>query len=138
MFKSLVAAGVHVVPDQAVAKRDGAFRIFGAPLFFFAIALLLAGGYLVEEQLASPAASQSYALFAGAFFMATSITLLAELFHITNRRRKDAADLRSHVSRTDWRRTDVARASRHAARGVVHRSRLPYQRCYVDRVRVRA
>jgi hypothetical protein len=138
MLKSFVIPGVRVVPDKPVVKREGAFRIFAAPLFFFAIAMLLAGGYIVEEQLTSPAASQSYALFAGAFFMATSITLLAELFHIANRHRKDAPDLRSHVARTDWRKTDVARASRSAARGVSHRARLPYQRCYIDRVRVRA
>jgi hypothetical protein len=138
MFKSLVAPGVHAVPHKVVAKRDGAMRIFAAPVFFFAIAMLLGGGYIVEDQLTSPAASQSYALFAGAFFIATSITLLAEVFHLTNRHRKDAPDLRSHVARTDWRMTDVARASRNAARGAHHRSRLPYQRCYVDRVRVRA
>ncbi len=98
--------------DKPAAKREGAFRIFAAPVFFFAIALLLGGGYIVEDQFTSPAASQSYALFAGAFFIATSITLLAELFHLANRHRKDAPDLRSHVARTDWRKTDVARASR--------------------------
>jgi hypothetical protein len=138
MFKSLVVPGVRVVPDRAVAKRDGVMRIFAAPAFFFAIGLLLGGGYIVEDQLTSPAASQSYALFAGAFLIATSITLLAEVFHLTSRRRRDPPDLRSHIARTDWRKTDVARASRNAARGVHHRTRLPYQRCYVDRVRVRA
>ena len=138
MLKSLVVPGVQIFEDKRVAKREGAFRIFAAPLFFLVIALLLAGGYIVEDQFSSPAASQSYALFAGAFFIATSITLLAELFHIANRHRKDAKDLRSHVARTDWRRTDVARASRQAARGVSHRVRLPYHRGYVDRVRVRA
>jgi hypothetical protein len=138
MLKSLVVAGVHAVPEKAFARREGAVRIFAAPTFFFAIALLLGGGYIVADQFTSPAASQSYALFAGAFFMATSITLLAELFHLANKHRKDAPDLRSHVARTDWRRTDVARASRSAARGVSHRARLPYHRGYVDRVRVRA
>lgn len=138
MLKSLVVPGVRVVPGKAAAKREGAARIFAAPLFFFAIALLLGGGYIVEDQFASPAASQSYALFAGAFFIATSITLLVELFHTANRHRKDAPDLRSHVARADWRRTDVARASRNAARGVSHRTRLQYHRCYIDRVRVRA
>jgi hypothetical protein len=138
MFKSLVVPRVRVLPDKDVAKREGAASIFAAPLFFFAIALLLGGGYIVEDQFTSPAASQSYALFAGAFFIATSITLLAELFHLSHRHRKDAPDLRSHVARTDWRRTDVARASRNAARGVNHRARLQYHRCYIDRVRVRA
>jgi hypothetical protein len=137
MLKSLVVPGIRVVPEKCVAKRDGAFRIFAAPVFFFAIAMLLGGAFIVEDQLSSPAASQSYALFAGAFFIATSITLIAELFHIANRHRKDALDLRSHVARTDWRRTDVARASRQAARGVSHRTRLLYHRGYIDRVRVR-
>jgi hypothetical protein len=138
MFKSVVIPGMRMVSDKTAAKREGAFRVFAAPVFFFAIALLLGGGYIVADQFTSPAASQSYALFAGAFFMATSITLLAELFHLANKHRKDAPDLRSHVARTDWRRTDVARASRSAARGVSHRARLPYHRGYVDRVRVRA
>jgi hypothetical protein len=138
MLKSLIASGVRPTPGRVIAKREGAFRIFAAPLFFFAIALLLGGGYIVEDQLTSPATSQSYAVFAGAFFMATSITLLAEIFHLSNRHRKDATELRSHVASTDWRRTDVARAAPNAVRGVSHRARLPYQRCYVDRVRVRA
>jgi hypothetical protein len=138
MFKSVVIPGMRMVSDKTAAKREGAFRVFAAPAFFFAIALLLGGGYIVADQFTSPAASQSYALFAGAFFMATSITRLAELFHLANKHRKDAPDLRSHVARTDWRRTDVARASRSAARGVSHRARLPYHRGYVDRVRVRA
>src|SRR6202451_4831426 len=116
MLQSLVIPGVRVAAEKPVAKREGAFRIFAAPIFFFAIALLLGGGYIVEEQFSSPAASQSYALFAGAFFIATSITLIAELFHVANRHRKDAVDLRSHIARTDWRRTDVARASREGAR----------------------
>jgi hypothetical protein len=127
-----------LLPDKPAARREGAFRIFAAPVFFFAIAMLMGGGYIVADQFSNPAASQSYALFAGAFLMATSITLLAELFHLANRHRKDAPDLRSHVARTDWRKTDVARASRSAARGVSHRARLPYHRGYVDRVRVRA
>lgn len=138
MLKSLVVPHVRLLHDNSTAKREGVFSIFAAPTFFFAIAMLLGGGYIVEDQLTSPAASQSYALFAGAFFMATSITLLAELFHIANRHRKDAPDLRSHVARTDWRKTDVARASRNAARGVNPRVRLQYHRGYVDRVRVRS
>src|SRR5215475_7449516 len=138
MLKSLVVPGVRAVPDKRAAKREGAFRVFAGPVFFFAIAMLLGGGYIVEVQLASPAASQSYALFAGAFFIATSVTLMAELFHVANRHRRDAPDLRSHVARTDWRRTDVARAARQAARGVTHRARLPNHRGYIDRVRVRS
>ena len=138
MLKSLVVANVRVLPGKRITKHEGIFRVFAAPTFFFAIAMLLAGGYIVEDELTSPAESQSYALFAGAFFMATSITLLAELFHMANRHRNDAPDLRSHVARTDWRKTDVARASRNAARGVNPRVRLQYHRGYVDRVRVRA
>ena len=137
MLKSLVAPSVRMFSDTTAAKREGAARIFAAPMFFFAIALLLGGGYIVEDQLTSPAASQSYALFAGAFFVATSITLLAELFHLSKRFRKDPPDLRSHVARTDWRITDAARTARASARGHNHRSRLPYHRCYIDRVRVR-
>ena len=81
----------------------------------------------------------NYAInYVSAIDAGNSITLLAGLFHNANRHSKDAPDLRSHVARTDWRRTDVARASRRAALGVSHRARLPYHRCYVDRVRVRA
>jgi hypothetical protein len=137
MLKSLVVPGIRMVPDKRGARREGALRIFAAPMFFFAIALLLGGGFIVEDQLASPAASQSYALFAGAFFIATSVTLIAELFHMAHRHRKDQIDLRSQVARTDWRRTDVARVSRQSSRGVSHRARLSYHRGYVDRVRVR-
>jgi len=138
MLKSVVVPGIRLLPGNDAAKPDGVVRIFAAPIFFFAIAMLLGGAYIVEDQLASPAASQSYALFAGAFFIATSITLLAELFHSSNRHRKASVDLRSHVARTDWRITDAARASRGAAHGDRRRERLPYHRGYVDRVRVRA
>ena len=53
MLKSLVIPGVHVAADKPVAKREGAFRIFAAPMFLFAIALLLGGGYIIEDQLSA-------------------------------------------------------------------------------------
>ena len=79
MFKSVVMNGVRLVPDKTAARREGAFRVFAAPVFFFAIALLLGGGYIVADQFSTPAASQSYALFAGAFFMARSEEHTSEL-----------------------------------------------------------
>jgi hypothetical protein len=38
---------MRMVSDKTAAKREGAFRVFAAPVFFFAIALLLGGGYIV-------------------------------------------------------------------------------------------
>jgi hypothetical protein len=39
--------------DKPVAKREGAFRIFAAPIFFFAIAMLLGGD--ISLKTSSPA-----------------------------------------------------------------------------------
>jgi hypothetical protein len=131
-----VAAAVRAISLKALAMRSGAVRTFAGPAFLLAVTLLLAGGYLMEEQLTSPLASQSFALFAAAFFIATSITLMIELFHVPKRRRRGCADLRSHVAVNDWRITDAARRPE-GPRGNQRRD-LPYQRCYIDRVRVRA
>lgn len=131
-----VAAALRTLPQKILAMRNGAVRTFAGPAFLLAVALLLAGGYLMEEQLTSPLASQSFALFAGAFFIATSITLMIDLFHIPKRNRKCCVDLRSHVAVSDWQIVDAARHP-----DVWHgnqRRDLPYQRGYVDRVRVRA
>lgn len=127
---------VRAMPQKVLAMRSGAVRTFGGPAFLLAVALLLGGGYLLEEQLTSPVASQSFALFAAAFFIATSITVMIELFHVPKRNRKGCADLRSHVAVTDWQITDAARRPDNA-RGNPRRD-LPYHRGYVDRVRVRA
>jgi hypothetical protein len=131
-----VAAAVRTIPQKSLAMRSGAVRIFAGPAFLFAVALLLAGGYLVEEQFTSPLAGQSFALFAGAFFIATSVTLMIELFHVPKRNRRGCADLRSQVAVGDWQIMDAARRPEDS-RGNPRRN-LPYQRCYVDRVRVRA
>jgi hypothetical protein len=136
MPNSSVASAVRTIPQKVLAMRSGAVRTFGGPAFLFSVALLLAGGYLVEEQLTSSVASQSFALFAGAFFIATSITVMIELFHVPKRNRKGCADLRSHVAVADWRITDAARRPDNV-HGYPRRD-LPYHRGYVDRVRVRA
>jgi hypothetical protein len=136
MPNASIAAAVRTIPQKVLAMRSGAVRTFAGPAFLFAVTLLLAGGYLVEEQFTSPLASQSFALFAGAFFIAMAITILIELFHVPKRNRRGCADLRSHVAVRDWQIMDAARHTDPSRSN--QRRDLPYHRCYVDRVRVRA
>jgi hypothetical protein len=123
-------------PERALTVRGRAIRTFGGLAIFLALGLLCLGVYLIENEFANPLASQSLGLFTAAFLLATAMALLYELMQLPRNIWRNAAACRpALVPPADL----VARI---AMRGIrlryEQRTDLPYQRRYVDRVRVRA
>ena len=125
--------------------RGGALRTFGGLALLLVVAMFVLGAYLIEDQFTNPLASQSLGLFAAAVLLASAMAMLYELIQLPS---------------SLWRRDALApKRAQRALAGVAppgglvasaatppspapvrkeHRTDLAYQRCYVDRVRVRA
>ena len=142
MLESILRALFPAHPQTTLALRGRAIRTFGSLTIVLTLALLFLGIYLIAGEFTNPIASGSLGLFIAAVVLATAMTLLLELsqlFRGTHRNvRLSRAALVSDVNL-------VARAGRRAAGPALgyrpslsYAPRLPYQRCYVDRVRVRA
>ena len=131
LFSALSAA--H--PQRALAVRGRAIRTFGGLAVVLALGLLCLGVYLIEDEFSNPLAAQSLGLFTAAFVLATAMTLLYELLQLSKSIGGSAAGCRTLVP-PDHRAVRIA--ARSARLGYEQRTDLPYQRCYVDRVRVRA
>jgi hypothetical protein len=126
----------HAHPLGAFAVRGRAIRTFASFALAIALGLVVLGVYLIADEFRNPLASQSIGLFAAAFVLATAMTLLVELTQIfrsaSRHSPKDSALLFSGVDLTARIRVRTTYQPRD------HRTNLPYQRNYVDRVRVRA
>jgi hypothetical protein len=127
--------------DFAGARRRVA-HIRRASLLL-ARALLIVGIYLIEDQFTNPLASQSIGLFAAAFVLASALALLYELIELPRIFWRSGgqllAGLREAAKAARAANSPVACAARSPARALCDlRANLPYQRCYVDRVRVRS
>ena len=133
MRNNLFSALAH--PQRALAVRGRAIRTFGGLAIVLALGLLCLGVYLIEDEFSNPLASQSLGLFTAAFVLATAMTLLYELLQLSRSIGGSAAGCRTLVP-PDHRVVRIA--ARSARLGYQQRTDLPYQRCYVDRVRVRA
>jgi hypothetical protein len=118
-----------------------------------AFALLIIGGYLIEDQFTNPLASQSIGLFAAAVVLASALILLYELIELPRSIWNGELRLGHYckdghppkprttptpaVSASGGGLSSSAAAWNSAQLRLEHRTNLPYQRCYVDRVRVR-
>ncbi len=123
-------------PRKVLAVRGGAMRTFGGLALFLTLGLLFLGVYLIHDEFAQPLPSQSIGLFTAAFILATAMTLLYELIQLPRSIWRSAAHGRTVLlPRTAGM---VSVASRAARPRHEQRTDLPYQRSYVDRVRVRA
>ena len=126
-------------PGRALVARGRALRTFGGLALLLTVGLFVMGAYLIKDEFSNPLASQSFSLFAAAFVLATAMTLLYELAQLPRSLWRHGAQsatggARPASDRINYaaRRLDSGRVRRE------HRTDLPYQRCYVDRVRVRA
>jgi hypothetical protein len=131
------------VPGRTLLARGGALRTFGGLALLLALALLIVGIYLIEDQFTNPLASQSIGLFAAAFVLASALALLYELIELPRIFWRSGgqrlAGLREAAKAARAANSPVACAARSPARALCDlRANLPYQRCYVDRVRVRS
>ena len=131
-FASSVRYAVRT--EKPLAILGGAKRTFGSLAAFVTLALLCLGVFLIQNLFANPLASQSVALFAAAFILAIALLLLYELLQLPRPPWQGAAQGRAPLAS---RKPQVHFARRTASRSDF-RTDLPYQRCYVDRVRVRA
>jgi hypothetical protein len=137
MRSNLFSALAAVHPERALVVRGRAIRTFGGLAIVLALGLLCLGVYLIEDEFSNPLASQSIGLFTAAFVLATAMTLLYELLQLSRSTWGNPARCRTPL--VLLRANRVARVAARAARlGYELRTDLPYQRCYVDRVRVRA
>jgi hypothetical protein len=112
-------------------------RTFGGLAIFLTLGLLCLGFYLIEDQFANPLASQSLGLFAAAFILATAMTLLYELIQLPRNIWRNAVECPTLLVPPAEGMISVA-ARRASGFRCDQRTDLPYQRSYVDRVRVRA
>jgi hypothetical protein len=133
-----------IVTEYPLMGRGGALQTFGGLALLLVLALLVIGRY-IEEQFTKPLASQSLSLFASAVLLESAMALLYELIQVPRRFRKEESlagkQMLSMAAqavpagrqvRGDAKRPNPARTR------VAGRRDLAYQRCYVDRVRVRA
>ena len=139
MRNTIVDAFDSRQPGRALLARGRAMRTFGGLALLLAVGLLVLGIYLIKDQFTNPLASQSLSLFAAATVLATAMTLLYELAQLPKSLWHHGA--RSATERLLTAHDRIAFAARrpNPYRGRrEQRTDLPYQRCYVDRVRVRA
>ena len=110
-------------------------RTFAGLALFLTLGLLSLGFYLIADEFTNPQASQSFALFVGACVLAVAMILVYELIQLPRKIWRNPAACSSLLNRA---RKGVIVTSRTARLGRDVRTDLPYQRRYVDRVRVRA
>ena len=136
MLGNLWRVSTHAQPLGAFAVRGRAIRTFASLTLVLTAGLLFLGVYLIADEFRNPLASQSIGLFAAAFVLATAMTLLVDLTQLfRNCARDSAADHTFLLSRIDLTACVRVRTS---YQPLDHRTDLPYQRNYIDRVRVRA
>lgn len=134
------SAGYAVHSKRVLAVRGGAMRTFAGLAIVLTLVLLCLGVYLIQDQFAQPLASYSMGLFAAAVILATAMTLLYELIQLPRSSWHNAAGGRTALVARTAGAVSVARGAARPRYEQRHelRSDLPYQRSYVDRVRVRA
>ena len=118
-------------PGRSLAARGGPMRTFASFTIFLALTLLCLGAYLIEDEFANPLAAQSIGLFAAAFVLAAGVLLL----YYWIQPRKASWRVRPTASISADCRAWTAKSAPAAAH--VPRRDLPFQRWYVDPVRVR-
>jgi hypothetical protein len=119
-------------PGSPMFVRGRAMRTFAGLTLFLTLGLLGLGLYLIADEFANPLASQSFALFVAACVLATAMILLYELIQLPRRIWRNPAECPTLPTRA---RRNSYIASRRAGLCSELRADLPYQRCYVDRVR---
>ena len=140
MFGFVSSALYAAHPKKALAVRGGAMRTFSGLAVFLTLGLLFLGVYLIQDEFAQPLPSQSIGLFTAAFILATAMTLLYELIQLPRSIWRNPAQGRTVLLPRSAGMVSVASRAARPRYEQRHEQRtdLPYQRSYVDRVRVRA
>lgn len=134
-----------IAPGETLVARGGALRTFGGLALLLVVALFVLGAYLIEDQFTNPLASQSLGLFAAAVLLASAMAMLYELIQLPSSlwgrdalTQKRQQSMLADVAPPGGLVVCAATPPNSAPTRMVHRTDLAYQRCYVDRVRVRA
>jgi hypothetical protein len=135
MHKSHSGRRTHRGAHHTLLRRGGALRTFGAFILVAGSISLVLGIYLLRDTLAEPSGDPSAALIAAAFFLAGGVVPLLYLLRSVLRRHSgeslDRATARLSMTSPVLERRTPAASMRGAS------SQLPYQRIYVDSIRVR-
>ena len=145
MRNTSVEALPGIAPGETLVARGGALRTFGGLALLLVVALFVLGAYLIEDQFTNPLASQSLGLFAAAVLLASAMAMLYELIQLPSSLwgRDALAPKRPQstpvgIAPPGGLVVCAATPPSPAPMRMVHRTDLAYQRCYVDRIRVRA
>jgi hypothetical protein len=123
-----------VLPEKSLAARGAARRTFAGIAIFLIFSFLGFGAYLIQDEFANPVAAQSIGLFTAALILTTGAILLFYLLQPRkNRWRKTTRPGAGNPG--DWI-TWTARST--TADWYEQRRDLPFQRWYVDPVRIRS
>src|SRR5258708_27291186 len=134
----------NIGPGAGLVARGGALKTFGGLALLLVVALLVLGVYLIEDQFMNPVASQSLGLFAAAVLLSSAMAMSYELIQLPRKFSGRAlAETRPQVAaavtvRPGKRALGPAKRPKPISFRIESRRDLAYQRCYVDRVRVRA
>ncbi len=134
----------NIGPGAGLVARGGALKTFGGLALLLVVALLVLGAYLIEDQFMNPLASQSLGLFAAAVLLSSAMAMSYELIQLPRKFSGRAlAETRPQVAaavtvRPGKRALGPAKRPKPISFRIESRRDLAYQRCYVDRVRVRA
>jgi hypothetical protein len=135
MFADLLHLHSDARPTMALAVRGRAICTFSGRALVLTLSLAQLGTYLIVDEFKNPLSSQSPDLFAAAFILATGMTLLIELSQMFRTVRRHSVHSPALIQRPK-----VVAHPRQQSTGISGNIRacLPYNRAYVDRVRVRA
>lgn len=123
-----------VLPEKSLAARGGARRTFAGIAIFLVLWFLGFGVYLIQDEFANPVAAQSIGLFTAALILTTGVILLFYLIQPRKNRWRKTTRPAPGTS-GDWI-TWTARST--TADWYEQRRDLPFQRWYVDPVRIRS
>jgi hypothetical protein len=145
MRNTSVNALPGIAPGETLLARGGALRTFGGLALLLVVALFVLGAYLIEDQFTNPLASQSLGLFAAAVLLASAMAVMYELIQLPSSLWGRGASAPKRPQRTlagvappGGLVVCAATPPGPAPVRTEHRTDLAYQRCYVDRIRVRA
>ena len=126
----------HEHARSSLAARGRFWRVFGGQAIFLALAFLMIGAYILEQQFADPVQAHEAGLLFAAVLIATALNLMYCMLYPARRVRRRI--IVRAVSISPWNGQDLVPTERRLlAWRAVSKDALPCNR-YVDRTRIRA
>jgi hypothetical protein len=126
----------HAHARSSLAARGRFWRVFGGQAIFLALAFLMIGAYILEQQFADPVQAHEAGLLFAAVLIAAALNLMYCMLYPARRVRRRIIVRAGPIS--PWNGQDLAPTERRLlAWRAVSKDALPCNR-YVDRTRIRA